>query len=165
MPKTYESILLIKPSSLGDIVLALPALSALRRSFPRARISWLIRPEFAPLIEGHPHLDEIILFDRKSLAKAWYRLDAFRGLTSLVSTLRRSRFDAVLDLQGLFRTASLAWLSGCKQRFGPIWRRELARYFYTTAIPPRLEWVHVVDTYLKLIEAMGGADLRVEFML
>jgi ADP-heptose:LPS heptosyltransferase len=71
----------------------------------------------------------------------------------------------VLDLPGLFRSASLAWLSGCKQRFGPIWRKELARYFYTRAIPPRLEWVHVVDYYLKLIEAMGAADLRVEFVL
>ena len=165
MAETYRNILLIKPSSLGDIVLALPALSALRRSFPQARISWLIRPEFAPLIEGHPHLDEIILFDRESLGRAWRHPAALRELTSLVSRLRRSRFDAVLDLQGLFRSASLAWLSGCKLRFGPIWRKELAHCFYTTAIPPRLEWVHVVDYYLKLVEAMGGTDLRVEFLL
>jgi len=165
MPTAYENILLIKPSSLGDIVMALPALSALRRSFPQARISWLVRPEFAPLIEGHPHLDEIILFDRKSLGKAWCRPASLRELASLICRLRRSRFDAVLDLQGLFRSASLAWLSGCKRRFGPIWRKELARYFYTTTIPPRLEWVHVIDYYLKLIEAMGATDLRVEFVL
>ena len=165
MTAAYENILLIKPSSLGDIVMALPALSALRGSFPRARISWLIRPEFAPLIEGHPHLDEIILFDRKSLGRAWRHPAALRELTSLISGLRRRRFDAVLDLQGLFRSASLAWLSGCKRRFGPIWRKELARYLYTTAIPPRLEWVHVIDYYLKLVEAMGGADLRMEFVL
>jgi heptosyltransferase-1 len=165
MPPAYENILLIKPSSLGDVVMALPALSALRRNFPRAKISWLIRPEFAPLIDGHPHLDEIILFDRKSLGRAWRHPAALRELTALISRLRRSHFDAVLDLQGLFRSASLAWLSGCKQRFGPIWRKELAHYFYTTAIPPRLEWVHVVDFYLKLIETMGGTDLRVEFVL
>ena len=85
MAETYRNILLIKPSSLGDIVLALPALSALRRSFPQARISWLIRPEFAPLIEGHPHLDEIILFDRESLGRAWRHPAALRELTSLVS--------------------------------------------------------------------------------
>jgi len=165
MSETYERILLIKPSSLGDVVMALPALSALRRSFPRARISWLIRPEFAPLIAGHPHLDEIILFDRKSLGRAWRHPLALRELIGLISRIRRSRFDAVLDLQGLFRSASLAWLSGCKQRFGPIWREELARYFYTTAIPPRLEWAHVIDYNLKLIEAMGGTDLGVEFVL
>ncbi len=165
MPEPDRKILLIKPSSLGDIVLALPALSALRRNFPEARINWLVRPEFAPLLEGHPHLDEIILFDRKLLARAWRHPTAFKALGSLISTLRRSRFDAVLDLQGLFRTASLAWLSGCKQRVGPVWGRELAHHFYTTAIPPRMEWVHVVDYCLKLVETMGASDLSVEFLL
>jgi lipopolysaccharide heptosyltransferase I len=164
MVGAYKKILLIKPSSLGDVVMALPALSALGRSFPHTQISWLIRPEFAPLIEGHPHLDEIILFDRKSLAKAWRSPEAFRGLVSLVAALRQRQFDAVLDLQGLFRSASLSWLSGCRQRFGPFWR-ELAHFFYTTAIPPRLEWIHVVDYYLKLAEAMGATDRRVEFVL
>jgi heptosyltransferase-1 len=164
MVGVYENILLIKPSSLGDVVMALPALSALRRSFPQARIHWLIRPEFAPLIEGHPHVDEIILFDRKFLAQAWRNAAAGRGLLSLVSELRRRRFDAVLDLQGLFRTGLLAWLSGCRQRFGPRWR-EMAHLFYTTSVPPRLEWIHVVDYYLKLVEAMGGSDLRAEFVV
>jgi len=165
MSETYDNILLIKPSALGDVVMALPALSALRRSFPDAKISWLIRPEFAPLIEGHPHVDEIILFDRKSLGRAWRHPRAMRDLLSLISTLRSRRFEAVLDLQGLFRTGSLAWLSGCKRRFGPAWGREFARYFYTTTVPPKLEWIHVVDYYLKLVETMGGADLRAEFVL
>ncbi len=165
MPEMYRNILLIKPSSLGDIVMALPALASLRRSFPQAKISWLVRPEFAPIIEEHPHLDEIILFDRKALASAWRHPGAFGQLMDLIHRLRRGRFDAVLDLQGLFRTASLAWLSGCKRRFGPVWRREVAHWFYTTKIPPRLEWVHVIDYYRKLIEAMGGSDLGVEFIL
>jgi heptosyltransferase-1 len=157
-------ILLIKPSSLGDVVMALPALSALRRSFPQARISWLIRPEFAPLIAGHPHLDEVILFNRKLYGRAWHSPTAGRDLLTLVSRLRRGGFDAVLDLQGLLRTGLLAWVSGCRQRFGPRWR-EMAHLFYTTSIPPRLEWVHVVDYYLKLVGALGGTALGVEFVL
>lgn len=165
MSGTYENILLIKPSSLGDIVMALPALSALRRSFPQARLSWLIRPAFASLIEGHPHVDEIVLFDRKRLGKAWCNPGAFRDLLSLIRRLRRERYDAVLDLQGLFRTASLGWLSGCPQRFGPVWGREFAHHFYTTAVPPQREYVHVVDYYMKLLEAMGVSDRRVEFVL
>lgn len=160
----YENILLIKPSALGDIVMALPALSALRRNFPGARIHWMIRPEFAPLIEGHPHVDEIVPFDRKLLARAWYSPTAGRNLLALISRLRRSRFDAVLDLQGLFRTGLLAWLARCPQRYGPRWR-EMAYLFYTTALPPRSEWVHVVDYYLKLVEAMGGSDLGVQYVL
>jgi lipopolysaccharide heptosyltransferase I len=165
MSHAWSNILLIKPSSLGDIVMALPALSALRRNWPEARIDWLMRPEFASLIEGHPHLDEIVPFDRKQLGRAWRDPGAFRALVALIGRLRQRRYDVVLDLQGLFRTASLAWLSGCKQRFGPIWRREFAHYFYTTSIPAQAECVHVVDYYMKLIQAMGGADLGIEFVL
>jgi heptosyltransferase-1 len=160
----YENILLIKPSSLGDIVMALPALSALRRCFPQARLTWLVRPEFAPLIEEHPHLDEIVLFDRRRFAQAWRSPAAARSLLTLVSELRGRRFDAVLDLQGLFRTGLLSWLSGSPHRFGPHWR-EMAYLFYTTSIPPRREWIHVVDYYLKLVGAMGAADLHAEFVL
>ena len=76
--------MIIKPSSLGDIVMALPALSALRRNFPKARISWLVRPVFAPLLEEHPHLDEIIFFDRKRLGKAWRHRGAFGELIALI---------------------------------------------------------------------------------
>lgn len=165
MLSPWTNILLIKPSSLGDIVMALPALSALRRSFPEARITWLVRPEFAPLIEGHPHLDEIILFDRKRLGKAWRHPGAFGSLVSLIGQLRRPRFDAVVDLQGLFRSAALAWLSGCRPRFGPVWRREFAHHFYTTTVPSRPEWVHVIDYYMKILEAMGAIDRNVEFVL
>ena len=173
---TAKNILIIKPSSLGDIVLTLPALSALRRSFPDAKISWLIRPEFAPLLDNHPHLDNIIHFDRKFLGKAWYNPRAFIALLSLIHQLRRprfaealregeSKFDVVIDLQGLFRTASLAWLSGCKKRFGMTTAREFAHIFYTHKLAQDQSCIHLVDYYLKIAQAAGAADLSVEFIL
>ena len=165
MPGTYKNILITKPSSLGDIVLALPALTALRKSFPEARISWLVRPEFALLLAHHPHLTEIIPFDRKLLGKAWYHPSAFGALIALVRQLRRRRFDAGFDFQGLFRTASLAWLSGAKKRFGPANARELATIFYTDKVPQDADSIHLVDFYLKMIGAAGAADLGVEFVL
>ncbi len=157
--------MIIKPSSLGDIVLALPALSALRKSFPDAKISWLIRPEFAPLLENHPHLTDIILFDRKFLGKAWYHPGAFSSLVSLIRRLRRSKFDAVIDLQGLFRTASFAWLSGCKKRLGMANARELARIFYTHKVTQHRDCIHLVDYYLKIIQTAGASSLDVQFVL
>ena len=165
MSKSFKNILIIKPSSLGDIVLALPALSALRRSFPDARITWLIRPEFAPLLENHPHLDEIIPFDRKFLGKAWFHPRAFASLLSLIRQLHRSRFDAVFDFQGLFRTAFLAWLSGCKMRFGMADARELAHIFYTHKVTQDQDCVHLVDYYLKIIQAAGASETQVQFLL
>ena len=162
---TYKNILITKPSSLGDIVLALPALTALHKNFPEATISWLVRPEFAPLLEDHPHLTEIIPFDRKFLGKAWYHPRAVGALITLVRQLRRKRFDAVFDFQGLFRTSSLGWLSGGKKRFGPANARELANIFYTDKVPQDADSIHRVDFYLKMIRAAGATDLSVEFIL
>jgi heptosyltransferase-1 len=165
MPDSLKNILILKPSALGDIVLALPALTALYQSFPDAKISWLIRPEFAPLLENHPHLDEIITFDRKLLGKAWYSPKAFDVLISLIRKLRTGRFDAVFDFQGLFRTAALAWLSGCKKRFGKAGSRELAHLFYTHQIKQDYDSIHLVDFYLKMVKAAGADKLDVEFEL
>ncbi len=157
--------MIIKPSSLGDIIQALPALSALRRTFPAARISWLVRPEFAPLLEHHPHLTQIIPFDRRLLGKAWYHPKAFAALISLIMRLRRSRFDAVFDFQGLFRTAGLGWLSGCKKRFGMAGTREPVHFFYTKRIPQDRSTIHLVDYYLRMTAEAGVCDLDVEFIL
>ena len=165
MPENIKNILIIKPSSLGDIVLALPALSALRRNFPDARISWLIKPEFAPLIRNHPHLDTIIPFDRKFLGKAWCNPTAFIALLSLISNLRKSSFDLVIDLQGLFRTGSLAWLTGCKKRFGMANAREFARLFYTHKVTQTHNCIHLVDYYLKIVKLTGASDIDVRFLL
>jgi lipopolysaccharide heptosyltransferase I len=165
MTDGLKNILIIKPSSLGDIILALPALTALRKSFPDAEISWLIRPEFAPILENHPHLTEIIPFDRKFLGKAWFHPGALASLISLIKRLRRGEFDAVIDFQGLFRTASLAWLSGCKNRFGIAGAREFAHFFYTHKITQTKDCIHLVDYYLKIIKAAGASELNVQFVL
>jgi lipopolysaccharide heptosyltransferase I len=165
MPEKFEDILIIKPSSLGDVVLALPALTALRKGFPDAKISWLIRPEFAPLIQNHPHLNDIILFDRKLLGKAWYQPRAAAALLSLIRDLRLHRFDAVFDFQGLFRTASIARLSGCRNRFGMKLSRELAHLFYTHKVPHDSDCIHLVDYYLKMTRIAGAAETTARFVL
>lgn len=165
MTDEFRNILIIKPSSLGDIVLALPALAALRRSFPDARISWLVRPEFTALLRNHPHLDDIIAFDRKLLGKAWFNPRACSALIHLVRRLRTGRFDVVFDFQGLFRTASLAWLSGCRRRFGSAEAREFAHVFYTQKVSQDLVSAHLVDYYMKIIRAAGAGDSSVDFVL
>ena len=104
MAGIYRNILIIKPSSLGDIIMALPALRAVALSFPQAPISWLVRPEFAGLLQNHPFIADIIAFDRKFLGKALYNPRAFSAIISLISLLRARKFDLVIDLQGLFRT-------------------------------------------------------------
>jgi lipopolysaccharide heptosyltransferase I len=160
-----KRILIIKPSALGDIVLALPALASLRASLPKAKISWFIRPEYAPLLDGVDGIDEVIGFDRKLLGKWWYNPKAFAALVRLVGRLRRARFDLVIDLQGLLRTALFAWLTRCKRRFGMDLSREFATLFYTHKIAQDTESIHVIDYYQKVVSAAGASVKAYEFNL
>jgi lipopolysaccharide heptosyltransferase I len=160
-----KRILIIKPSALGDIVFALPALSALKRSFPGAIISWLVRPEFAPLITGHPYISDIILFDRKQLSKWWCEPKSFNALRSLIRQLKGGEFDLVFDFQGLFRTGYFSWVTGCKRRFGMAGARELAHLFYTDKISQDASSIHLVDYYLKMVAAAGAKQMEAEFKL
>jgi len=165
MANNFKNILIIKPSALGDIIQVLPALAALRKTFSDANITWLIRPEFAPLLKSHPHLTDTILFDRKFLGQAWFNPRAFAALISFIKLLRKRRFDAVFDFQGLFRTAAFACLSGSKKRFGMAKARELAHIFYTDRIKPDSEGIHLVDHFLKMTKAAGVSETQAGFVL
>ncbi len=111
-------ILIIKPSSLGDVANTLPLLCDLRAALPDARIDWLIHPAFVPLIQGHDALSNILLFDRKRLGPWWYKPSAFTLFHGLLHTLRANRYDAVIDGQGLLRTGFLTRITGAKMRIG-----------------------------------------------
>ena len=148
----YRNILIIKPSALGDIVHALPVLAALRISFPKARITWLIRKEFAPLLECVEGLDEILLFDRKLLGHWYYRPAAFKALLGFMKNLRCNQYDLVLDLQGLFRTALFARMTACAKRIGMADSREFAGLFYTHKVSRPADSIHVLDYYHALLK-------------
>src|SRR5581483_378264 len=70
-PAPPQRVLVIKPSAIGDVVHALPALNLLRRRWPQARLSWLITPACAGILEGHPQVDELIPFQRNQFARFW----------------------------------------------------------------------------------------------
>ena len=165
MAEQPKNILIIKPSALGDIVLALPALAALRRSFPQARISWLVRPEFADLLCGQPDLNELIFFDRRLLGKWWYQPKALTKLIQFCNMLRGGRFDLVFDFQGLFRTGFFGWMTGCKRRFGMAGAREFACMFYTDKVRQDSTCIHLVDYYLKMVASAGAQQGGIGFKL
>ena len=158
MAADYKNILIIKPSALGDIAISLPILASVRASFPNAKITWMVRPEFAPLLEGNPNLDSVLLFDRKTLGNWWRSPKAFGSLFSFLKSLRTSKFDLVLDLQGLFRTALFAFLTGCSRRLGLSTAREFATLFYTDKVSPG-DAIHVRDSYLRMLKAAGGEKI------
>jgi ADP-heptose:LPS heptosyltransferase len=94
-----------------------------------------------------------------------YNPAALAAFFRLCRQLRHNSFDAVFDFQGLFRTAFMASVSGCKNRFGMASGREFSRFFYTHRIQKPPDSPHVVDYYMNLVRAAGAADLEVEFTL
>jgi len=146
-----NSILIIKPSSLGDIVHTLPAVALIRDTYPKAKITWVINPEFTPLLRGNSDVDHVHVFPRGE----------FRGLgvpTRLgpwLKQTRKIRPDLALDFQGLLRSALIAKASGAKEIYGMSDGREGSRLFYhRSAKVNRNE--HAVERYLKLAECVGA---------
>ncbi len=155
-------IALIKPSSLGDIVHSLPVLTALRRRFPTAHIAWVVNRTYEPLLRGHPDLDATFPFDRGASKAGWPR--ALTAYGRWAAALLRQRFDLVIDLQGLLRSALMAAASGATRRVGLSTAREGAAFAYTDVVrvaDPGT--VHAVDRYWLVAEALGAGGGPKEF--
>jgi heptosyltransferase-1 len=164
-PSSPQRILIIKPSAIGDVVHALPILNLLRKRWPAAHISWLVATTCAGLLDGHPMLDEIIRFDRRSFGTAWRDPSAAKGLFGFASDLRRKNFDLVIDLQGLFRSGWMAWKTRAPVRVGFANAREFAPLFYTHRVAIETQEQHAIDRYLRVAAALGCESSPVEFPL
>jgi ADP-heptose:LPS heptosyltransferase len=163
IPLDPKRILIIKPSAIGDVVHTLPILNLVRKRWPGAHVAWLVTPACAGLLEGHPQLDEIIVFDRKRLGGAWKSVGRFLELRRFARGLREKRFDLVLDLQGLFRSGWLAKKTRAPVRVGFANARELAPMFYTHRVAIETMEQHAIERYLKLARFVG-CDGEVEYV-
>ena len=143
-------ILILKPSSLGDVVQALPVLRLLKAHWPAAEVYWWIATGLKDLLQNDPDLSGLIPFDRRAWTIPWRWPRAFRSLTEL----RAHRFDLVIDLQGLFRSASVAWLARGSYTVGVDDPREGGRAFYDLAVPRPGAAAHAVDWYIEVLRAL-----------
>lgn len=155
-----ENILIIKPSSVGDVVHALPVLSKLRVAFPQARISWLVGTAAAPIVESSRRLDRVFYFHRRRGGP----LGTLKAGLRLAGELSREGFDCAIDLQGLLRSAFFAWASRAPQRVGLSDAREGARFFYTDVakVSPGM---HAVERYLEVGDVLGFDTGNPEFVI
>ncbi|MBU4495450.1 MAG: glycosyltransferase family 9 protein [Acidobacteria bacterium] len=147
--------LIVRLSSLGDILHTLPAFSALRRGFPDAEISWLTGEKGKDILSLVPGIDNITVLPESSLKPGK------KGFIKNVRSFRRSvrlKDRTALDFQGLIKSGAAAWLSGAERRLGfgkANCREPLAALFYTekTAFFP--ETRHVIEKNLALLELLG----------
>ena len=154
---TPRRIALIKPSALGDIVHALPVLSALRDRYPAAAITWVVNKSYEPLLAGHPDLTDTLAFDRGAFKRG--PGTALGYSVRFASELRRRRFDLVIDLQGLLRTGLMCLATGAKERVGFANAREGSRFAYTHRVRvPDADHLHAVERYWRVAEWLGAGD-------
>lgn len=151
-------ILVVRLSSLGDILHLFPAISDLRRHFPEAQIHWLVEPAFAEVAGWHSAVNKVIPAPLRAHKKIWWKIPAL--LYKLRQQLRAEKYDAVLDAQGLLKSALLARLAGV-----PVFgfavgsaREALAAQFYkrSARVPDGL---HVIEKNRQLVAAIFSADI------
>ncbi|HLP86062.1 MAG TPA: glycosyltransferase family 9 protein [Phycisphaerales bacterium] len=151
-------ILIIRPSALGDVARSVPVLASLRAAYPTARIDWLVRDVFAPVIASHPALSNVIIFPRNDFSR-WFKTLNVSALSAYLRTLAQPNYDLVFDCQGLARSGLLAWATRAPIRVGTRDARECAWLAYTHRVrTPKV--IHTVDKALALLEHLHIPALR-----
>jgi ADP-heptose:LPS heptosyltransferase len=153
-------ILIIKPSSIGDIIHSLLIAQAIRDQVPTARISWVVRDRFADVVRNCPTVNgDVITFNRTGGWKAY---------TETCRQIRTSKYDLVLDFQGLLRTGLMALAAHSPRKIGRSDAKEGSRLFYheTVPLPVGGRKAHAVEVLLQFLPALNlkrEVDPRLKF--
>ncbi len=157
-PSDPQRILIVRFSAVGDSILSMPILCALRSRFPQAKIAWVVGSGAADLLRGHQDLDELFVLSKDQLANLgayWQFLD----------TIRNWKADTTIDAQGLTKSAWIARYSGAKRRIGlsrsEFEGRELSTWLNNILVTPRND--HVVARGLQLLEPLGIKEPQIEY--
>ncbi len=158
---SIQRILIIRLSSLGDILHTLPAFQSLRTSFPQAEIDWLVEKRMAFLLSATSGIDGIVGIDTAGLRTNLGSREAWEETISMIRRLRSRQYDIALDFQGLLKTAFLGLMSGARIRLG--FSRELVRerpahWFYHATVAKPDKPLHVVALN-QLLACRAGAAI------
>jgi ADP-heptose:LPS heptosyltransferase len=134
----------------------------LREHWPDAHLAWVVNRSLRGLLEGHPDLDEVILFERSRVS---LKPSGLFAMARFLVELRKRRFDLVIDLQGLLRSGIMARATGARVRVGLENAREGSRHFYTHRVGSGGPETHAVDRLLKVAEAFGSDVANPRFEL
>lgn len=157
-PADPKHLLVVKPSSLGDIVHGLQVVETVARNFPDCRITWVARDRFAPLVEAAPFVHEVIHFRRKN---------GWRGILEVMKTLRSRHFDVVWDMQGLLRSGLMAAAARAPVKWGRRDCREGAGLFTRkVALPAGPGPHHAIPVLMEFARTLGvHADVTIPLSL
>jgi heptosyltransferase I len=152
-----KSLLVIKPSSLGDIVHGLQVVQSVARQWPDCRITWVVRDRFAGLVEAAPFVHEVIHYRRK---------EGWRGLWAVMKTLHGREFDLAWDMQGLMRSGLMIAAAKARQKWGRADSRECSAMLYQRKVElPAGDGPFHAIPILQGFPKSAGLDEAIQFPL
>lgn len=166
-----RSIALVKLSSLGDVVHALPVAATLHARLPDARLTWIVESREAAVLQGHPAIDALVPIDTRRWRRARGIGDVAavaRAMARVRRELRMTSFDVALDLQGLIKSGLITAATRAPLRIGfsaARCRERLGALFTNRRVDPPASARHVVDQYLALLGPLGLTEPARDFRL
>ncbi len=150
-------ILIVRLSAIGDVLHATSVVHTLRHIEPGCHITWLVSPPAASLLANNPDIDDVLVWDRRQLDRAFAQKDLrgiLRSLAAARRLLRPHTFDIALDIQGLFLSGLLTRMSGAPRRIG-IHERHEGNFLFMTELAPNLTVKHKIHRYLSALQPLG----------
>jgi heptosyltransferase I len=151
-----SNVLVIKLGSIGDVVHTLPAVAALKESYPEAGIDWLVEKKAAVVLKGNPALRSVIEVDTRHWRKNFFRASTLRQIILVIKTLRSTQYDLAIDFQGLWKSAIFGFCAGARELVGfdsANLREPGCRLFYQRCIKSAEQSRHVIEKYNDLVRA------------
>lgn len=157
-----ERAVIVRLSAIGDVVHTMPIAHALKSAFPHLHLTWVVEDRCEQMVRSNPFVDEIVTVPRHRWRAARRRVKTWSEVSELIRNLRHRRFDLALDMQGLMKSALIAYFCGAPKRYGYHWQREGAR-FLVRAVPVNPASIHVVQQYLDVARFLGAEPTTVDF--
>ena len=156
---TVKNVLVVKLSAIGDVIHALPVSYAIKETYPEAKVTWVVEPPAYNILQDNPYIDEIIVFEKKKFKSFGGFLQNFGPLKK---KLAEGHYDVALDLQGLFKSAAIAWCSKAPVKLGTCNMRECSDKISKPVVGEHSQG-HIVERYLDVVRALGCRVDKVVF--
>ncbi|HSA07698.1 MAG TPA: lipopolysaccharide heptosyltransferase II, partial [Candidatus Gastranaerophilales bacterium] len=166
--KKNPKILIVRLSAIGDVVHTLPILPCLRKKFPECELAWAVEDKASDLLVNNPLVDKVFIFPKTKWKKRGFALENVKEFLSLINEIRKERFDIAIDVQELFKSGLITFLSGAKRRIAHKGSREFAHLFVNEKLPAQTLFdseKFIIERYLEPAKYLGADVNEIEFSL
>lgn len=166
-PAAPETILIIRLSAIGDVIMASAILPALKSKYPSARLIWLAEPAAASLLNGHPLIDQLIILPRaqwRALKKQKQYRALYQSVRLFIAELKQQKVDWAIDLQGLLKSGIWAWFSRAKRRIG-LGSKEASQWLMTEQVKRVADDPRIGSEYQDMATYLGLPSQKVKMSM